>query len=55
MRKKLEIENNLNALFEEFITRMELQIVKAETIQNPTLKMVRQTQFDKSEVHEISR
>lgn len=46
LEKKLELENKINSLFEEFITRMEVSMAKAETIQNPTLKRVRQTQLE---------
>lgn len=48
MSKKLELENNLYSISEEFLTRMESQMAQAEAIQNPILKQVRQTQLEKS-------
>lgn len=48
MEKKLHLDNQLNSLFDEFITRMEVQMSQAENIQNPTLKRVRQTQLEKA-------
>jgi hypothetical protein len=48
LEKKLELDKNLNSLFEEFIARMEVQMAQAETIQNPTLKRIRKTQLEKA-------
>ncbi len=48
LEKKMDLENKINSLFEEFIARMEVQMAQAETIQNPTLKRVRQTQLEKA-------
>jgi len=44
----MELENKINFLFEEFISRLEVQMAQAEMITNPTLKRVRQTQLEKS-------
>jgi len=48
MAKKLELENNLDSIFEEFLTQMEVKMAQAEAIQNPRLKEVRQAQLEKS-------
>ncbi|WP_027254654.1 hypothetical protein [Planktothrix agardhii] len=48
LEKKMELENKINFLFEEFISRLEVQMAQAEMITNPTLKRVRQTQLEKS-------
>ncbi|MCC3450318.1 MAG: hypothetical protein JGK04_22950 [Microcoleus sp. PH2017_39_LGB_O_B] len=48
LEKKLELDNNLSSLFEEFIARMEVQMAQVETIQNPTLKRGRQSQLEKT-------
>ncbi len=48
MEKKLELECNLDQIFSEFIARMEVLMIEAEKIQNPTLKRVRQTQLEKA-------
>ncbi len=48
MSKKLELEKNLDFIFEEFLTHMEVKMAQAEAMKNPLLKQVRQTQLEKS-------
>jgi hypothetical protein len=38
MAKKLELENNLDSIFEEFLTQMEVKMAQAEAIQKPQIK-----------------
>jgi hypothetical protein len=48
MSKKLELEKNLDFIFEEFLTHMEVKMAQAEAMKNPRLKEVRQAQLEKS-------
>ncbi|MEY3869791.1 MAG: hypothetical protein RLZZ338_3682 [Cyanobacteriota bacterium] len=48
MSKKLELEKNLDFIFEEFLTHMEVKMAQAEAMKNLRLKEVRQAQLEKS-------
>ncbi|MGB8691440.1 MAG: hypothetical protein WCD53_29525 [Microcoleus sp.] len=48
MSKKLELEKNLDFIFEDFLTQMEVKMAQAEATQNPSVKEVRQAKLQKS-------
>jgi hypothetical protein len=48
LQKKLDLEKELDNIFEEFIARMEIKLKEAEAIPNPILKRVREVKLEES-------